>query len=147
MRKLKSRQKGQGLVEYALILVLVAVVVLVVLALLGDQVNMIFARITLELQYPGEFGGDPVSVSGMTLSIVPGPAGTSASANVGLSGATGTPNICVQFTDSQNGSKTSCDPNPRVNFPAGGSGTVTACVIGVQGHSLVGGPYCETRSY
>jgi pilus assembly protein Flp/PilA len=31
-----SRDEGQGLVEYALILVLVAIVVLVILALLGD---------------------------------------------------------------------------------------------------------------
>jgi len=30
------REKGQGLVEYALILVLVAVVIVVILALIGD---------------------------------------------------------------------------------------------------------------
>jgi pilus assembly protein Flp/PilA len=32
-------EKGQGLVEYALILALVAIVVIVVLSVLGDQVN------------------------------------------------------------------------------------------------------------
>jgi pilus assembly protein Flp/PilA len=38
-------QKGQGLVEYALIIVLIAVVVLVILALLGTRVNNVFSRL------------------------------------------------------------------------------------------------------
>ena len=37
--------KGQGLVEYALILVLVALVVIVILALLGPAVGTIFSNI------------------------------------------------------------------------------------------------------
>ncbi|MBP7694535.1 MAG: Flp family type IVb pilin [Anaerolineales bacterium] len=37
--------KGQGLVEYALILVLVAVVVIVVLAILGPTLGNIFSNI------------------------------------------------------------------------------------------------------
>jgi len=40
------RQKGQGLVEYALILVLVAIVVIAILVLLGPQIANIFSRIT-----------------------------------------------------------------------------------------------------
>jgi pilus assembly protein Flp/PilA len=40
------REEGQGLVEYALILVLVAIVVIVVLGLLGDQVSTVFENIT-----------------------------------------------------------------------------------------------------
>jgi len=39
------RQKGQGLVEYALILVLVAVVVIAVLLLLGPAVGNVFSNI------------------------------------------------------------------------------------------------------
>ena len=39
---MKAKEKGQGLVEYALILVLVTVVVLVILALVGPSVNNIF---------------------------------------------------------------------------------------------------------
>jgi pilus assembly protein Flp/PilA len=39
------REEGQGLVEYALILVLVAIVVIVVLALLGPAVGNIFSNI------------------------------------------------------------------------------------------------------
>lgn len=39
------REEGQGLVEYALILVLVAVVVIVVLAALGPVVGDVFSKI------------------------------------------------------------------------------------------------------
>jgi pilus assembly protein Flp/PilA len=40
------REEGQGLVEYALILVLVAVVVIAILTLLGPQVANIFSQVT-----------------------------------------------------------------------------------------------------
>jgi pilus assembly protein Flp/PilA len=39
------REEGQGLVEYALILVLIAVVVIVLLTLVGDEVRSTFSRI------------------------------------------------------------------------------------------------------
>ena len=39
------KEKGQGLVEYALILVLVAIVVIVVLSLLGPAIGDIFSNI------------------------------------------------------------------------------------------------------
>jgi pilus assembly protein Flp/PilA len=39
------RDEGQGLVEYALILVLVAVVVIVVLSLLGPAIGNVFSNI------------------------------------------------------------------------------------------------------
>jgi pilus assembly protein Flp/PilA len=42
-------RKGQGLVEYALILVFVAVVVIVVLALLGPAVGNAFSNIVVAL--------------------------------------------------------------------------------------------------
>ncbi len=38
-------EEGQGLVEYAMILVLVAVVVLLVLALLGPAVGNVFSNV------------------------------------------------------------------------------------------------------
>lgn len=38
-------EKGQGLVEYALVLVLVAVVVIAILTLLGPQIGEVFSRI------------------------------------------------------------------------------------------------------
>ena len=39
------REEGQGLVEYALILVLIAIVVIAVLTLLGSQVTAVFQSI------------------------------------------------------------------------------------------------------
>jgi len=43
------REEGQGLVEYALILVLVAVVVIAVLAILGPLVGNVFSQINSNL--------------------------------------------------------------------------------------------------
>jgi len=43
------KEKGQGLVEYALILVLVAVVVIAILVLLGPVVGNVFSRIVAGL--------------------------------------------------------------------------------------------------
>ena len=42
-------EEGQGLVEYALILVLVAVVVIVILAVLGPTIGNIFSNIAVGL--------------------------------------------------------------------------------------------------
>lgn len=39
------KKKGQGLVEYALILVLIAIVVIAILAFLGTKVNTTFSQI------------------------------------------------------------------------------------------------------
>lgn len=49
-KKSLSREEGQGLVEYALILVLVAVVVIAVLMLLGPQINQAFCQVANVLQ-------------------------------------------------------------------------------------------------
>ncbi|HWQ05371.1 MAG TPA: pilus assembly protein [Longilinea sp.] len=38
-------EKGQGLVEYALILVMVAIVVIVILALLGPAIGKVFSNV------------------------------------------------------------------------------------------------------
>ncbi len=43
------KEKGQGLVEYALILVLVSVVVIIVLALLGPAIGNVFSTIMSSL--------------------------------------------------------------------------------------------------
>ena len=39
-------QRGQGMVEYALILVLIAVVVIAILMILGNQVQNVFCNIS-----------------------------------------------------------------------------------------------------
>ncbi len=44
------REEGQGLVEYALILVLIAIVVVAVVALLGPTVGNVFTQIVNEFE-------------------------------------------------------------------------------------------------
>ena len=45
IRNFFAREEGQGLVEYALILVLIAIVVIAVLTLLGQDVEKVFSSI------------------------------------------------------------------------------------------------------
>ncbi len=49
LRNFFAREEGQGLVEYALILVLIAIVVIGVLTVLGEQVSTVFQNITTGL--------------------------------------------------------------------------------------------------
>ena len=48
-----AKEKGQGLVEYALIIVLIAIVVIAALTLLGPQIGNVFNKITNELGKTG----------------------------------------------------------------------------------------------
>jgi pilus assembly protein Flp/PilA len=41
-----ERQRGQGLIEYALVLALVAVVVIAIISLVGPQIGNMYSRIT-----------------------------------------------------------------------------------------------------
>jgi pilus assembly protein Flp/PilA len=41
----KMQKKGQGLVEYALILVLVAIVLIIILSVLGPAIGNVFSQI------------------------------------------------------------------------------------------------------
>jgi len=47
--QLLRRQEGQGMVEYALILVLVSIVVIVVLLTMGNQIKNVFSNVTCAL--------------------------------------------------------------------------------------------------
>jgi pilus assembly protein Flp/PilA len=42
-----ERERGQGLMEYGLVLVLVAVVIVAILTVLGPQIGNMFSRITV----------------------------------------------------------------------------------------------------
>jgi pilus assembly protein Flp/PilA len=46
MMQLRNRERGQGLVEYALIIALVAIVVIAILVIMGPQIGNIFSNIT-----------------------------------------------------------------------------------------------------
>lgn len=45
VRSFFAKEEGQGLVEYALILVLIAIVVISILTLLGQKVSGVFSKI------------------------------------------------------------------------------------------------------
>lgn len=46
MVRAQDDEEGQGMVEYALILVLIAVVVIVILTVVGKQVNNVFSNVS-----------------------------------------------------------------------------------------------------
>ena len=43
-----KRERGQGLVEYGLVIILVGVVIIAVLTLLGPQIGNMFSRIVVK---------------------------------------------------------------------------------------------------
>ncbi|NJN55599.1 MAG: hypothetical protein HC804_13110 [Anaerolineae bacterium] len=45
-----EREQGQGLVEYALLIALIAIIVLAILTLLGSQIVLVYARVAGGLQ-------------------------------------------------------------------------------------------------
>jgi pilus assembly protein Flp/PilA len=50
LRSFFAKEEGQGLVEYALILVLIAIVVIGILSLLGGQVSQVFNTVNSGLE-------------------------------------------------------------------------------------------------
>lgn len=57
LKKVFASTRGQGLVEYALILVLVAIVVIVILALLGPAVGNVYSNVVTHLVQDPQGGG------------------------------------------------------------------------------------------
>lgn len=47
----RCEEDGQGMVEYALILVLIAIVVIVILQVVGKQVNNVFSNVSNGLSH------------------------------------------------------------------------------------------------
>lgn len=64
MKRKFRREEGQGLVEYALILVLVAIVVIAILSILGPQINLVYVRVM------GGFYGQSVSGTGQEVIVL-----------------------------------------------------------------------------
>lgn len=64
--KSNKKEKGQGLVEYALILVLVAIVVIAALMVLGPIIGNVFSTVNNSLSGLGGGGGNvaPIGVNG-----------------------------------------------------------------------------------
>lgn len=75
MKKLIKREDGQGLVEYALLLVLIAVVIIVALTMVGDEVRAVYARVIAGLNGQSVVGsGTEYVVTGFGVNVSGGPA-------------------------------------------------------------------------
>lgn len=155
---LKAREKGQGLVEYALILVLIAVVVIATLTLVGPQLSAIFGRVVAVLQNPDQAGQPTVSVSSITIHatatcnpVTGSCSGVTATATVSLVDENGAPvsaSTEVRFTNMGDGTQRTASGSGMIssgNLGGGPSGSIVkVCVVSVPGHSLVGGGCAQT---
>jgi Flp pilus assembly pilin Flp len=103
-----KHKKGQGLVEYALILALVSVAVIVILAMVGPAITQYFMDVRCTLQWKG-------SGRAFTAASAPGP---------NASGEWRTDNYKFIFGDYMDGTTAYCGlqnkPNARPAFPASG---------------------------
>ena len=128
MKQRCKQTNGQGLVEYALILVLVAVVVIAILTLLGPQVGNVFSRVVDGLSVSSGGGGGGGSSATVT-SVGALRGGSDVGVNITVSDSTN-----VTAVDSQSGQSVNvaCDGACSVTLTAVGpnAGTVTVTASG-----------------
>lgn len=130
INKYKKREKGQGLVEYALILVLVAIVVIAILLQLGPEVGRVFSRVTAVLQSAGAIppGG---AITGVIPNYVPADTFNSIPAKLTVT-VTVSQDVTVSLSGDVSGSKP-CSSSCNFTFnnpPSNGSVTATDNVGG-----------------
>ncbi len=119
MKSHNSQEQGQGLVEYALLLTLVAMVVMGILTVLGPQVGDAYSRVIAALSS----GDSPIT--GVTAARTGHGEGNDVNVTVTVS-----ENTTVTVTDSQSGQSfsMSCSGSCQHTFTGVGhhAGTVTA---------------------
>lgn len=137
MKQMKKQTDGQGLVEYALILVLVAVIVIAILTLLGPQVGNLFSRVVDGLGVVSSGGGGgggstpPAAVTAVTAFRANGSVDVVAAISVSVSSN-------VTAVDSQSGKTVniSCNLSCNVTIPAVGPNPGIITVTADGGSSL-----------
>ncbi len=117
-----SVEKGQGLVEYALILVLVAIVVIAVLLLVGPAVSGVFARVTAAL--------NPTAITGVSGDRTGGGNGNSVEVTI-----TTSLSIDVTVSDTQNATDqtTLCNRSCTVTMSGVGPDAGSLTIISSDG--------------
>jgi len=135
--KLFKNENGQGLVEYALLLVLVAVVVIGILALLGPQINIAFSKVIAALNGAGIYEYT-ISSPSITMTNLPGPNcrftaaanvsitenGVPVSGSVNVTGSvSGIVNMTISGSVSGGSGSISGTRNVSGSCPGGGSAT------------------------
>jgi len=119
----RGHQAGQGLVEYALILVLIAVVVIVILALLGPAVGNVFSNIYYAIQANGVIESASATRTGY---------GSGNDVVVTVSVSTDT-SITVSDTQSGGSQTVQCNSSCTVTFIGVGHNAGTVTVMAVEG--------------
>ena len=132
MKKPFTHEEGQGLVEYALILILVAIVVIAILLLLGPVVGNVFSNVVGVLQ---KEAGMPSPITHVSAGRY-GMAGNDVWVTVTVSES-----MSVTATDSQSGHSTT--------FTCGGtcSGTIAAVGHNPGTVTFTAGGYSASASY
>ena len=133
MKKSFIREEGQGLVEYALILVLVAIVVIAILLLLGPVIGNVFSNVVVALQ---QEAGTPSPITHVSAGRYGGGNSNDVWVTVTVSGS-----MSVTATDSQSGHFTT--------FTCAGtcSGTITAVGDNSGTVTVTAGGYSASAGY
>lgn len=122
---LGKREEGQGLVEYALILVLVAIVVIAILLQLGPQISYVFCEVNAVLS------GGTCAVGGITdisvTSVQPVPGGANLSVTVTTSESLSVSVSTTMDSAGPTNCNTSCSFTVKGPYP---SGVVNATAAG-----------------
>ncbi|MDM8520736.1 hypothetical protein QUF64_11850 [Anaerolineales bacterium HSG6] len=154
-KKHLARQEGQGLVEYALLLVLVSIVVIGILLVLGPQIRGVFEVLAWNLGHRDPFSGDvdvtgTISVTAQGTGGLPGGGCANRSdikaiATFSVTGADGPVRGIVKFQHLGGGNSTSASgesPLEKSGLGTGGNKTIKACLQGVVGYNLANSPVC-----
>jgi pilus assembly protein Flp/PilA len=128
LQNLRLAEKGQGLVEYALILVLVAIVVIASLLLLGPTVAQAYCRVVGALQ-PGSCG----VITTVSANRTGGGNGNDVVVTITVSTSTS-----ITVSDSQSGQTggTTCASSCSVTLAGVGNNAGAITVIATAGGSL-----------
>jgi pilus assembly protein Flp/PilA len=129
IKRLRKHNSGQGLVEYALVLVLVSVVVIGILTILGPQVGNVFSRVVDGLGgASSSAAANPPQNQAMVTNILV----QTRSNDIVFLKVTVSENTKITLSDSQGGNSVtvncngSCLPQIIVGGSAGGTITATA---------------------
>lgn len=137
MKQLRRRENGQGLVEYALILVLVAVIVIAILTLLGPQVGNVFSRVVDGLGGADASGGGGGNTqpTGNVTSVNALRGGSDVVVQIQVSAP-----VMVTAVDSQSGqtASTNCNGSCTVTLSNVGPNPGTVTVSAAGGNSMTG---------
>jgi len=86
IKEIFRQDEGQGLTEYALLLVLIALVVIVILMILGPSVGNVFSNIVASFDEFTGGGGEDINVTNVETDC-PGPTSCTLTVSIGISQA------------------------------------------------------------